>query len=58
MVAVWWNVNKRTDSNTYSSACSSVKRYHKTLPLMGATRPASGIKEKDSYSKIKVHKQC
>ena len=32
MVAVWWNVNKQTDSNTYSSACSSVKRYHKALP--------------------------
>ena len=40
MVAVWWNVNKQTGSNTYSNACSSIKRYHKTLPktlpLMGA----------------------
>mgnify|MGYP005968095305 len=25
---------------------ATTKRYHKTLPLMGATRPASGIKAK------------
>ena len=34
IIAVRWNVNMRTDSNA--------KRYLQTLPLMGATRLASG----------------
>ena len=38
IIYVWENENTRTDSST--------KRDHKTQALMGATRPASGIKEK------------
>ena len=49
MVAVWWNVNTRTESITFQSLFKYFLKHflkHQTLPLMGATRPASGIKAK------------
>ena len=41
---VWLNANMRTDASTKRkhTTQASTKRKHKTLPLMGATRLASG----------------
>ena len=46
---VWQNVNMLSDASS--------KLKHQTLPLMGATRPASGIKAKTHTLIIKTHRQ-
>ncbi len=37
---------KRKHMHRTQAPNATTKRYHQTLPLMGATRPASGIKAK------------